>query len=70
LYLGGKLIPSLQWEIAVGFCQCGNEGRFEYLDRAFSSIHMVVMGLNNLQFAVVLGEKILDVFCCLIIQNV
>ncbi len=40
------------------------------MDHAFSGIHAVVMGLNNLQFAVVFDEKFLDVFRCLIIHNV
>jgi hypothetical protein len=56
--------------IAVVCCQCGNEGHFERLDCVFSGIHVVVMGLDDLQFAVVLGEKFLDVFCRLMINNI
>jgi hypothetical protein len=70
LNLRGKSIPQLEGEITI-CCRKGcNERRLECLNCAFGGINSMIMGFNNLQLAVVLGEDFFDVLRCLIIHDV
>jgi hypothetical protein len=70
LDLGGKSIPQLEQELAVRSCQSSYERRFDHLNRSLSGIHPIIMGFNNLQFAIVFVKEFLDVSCCLIVHDV
>ncbi len=70
LDLRGKSILQLEGEITIGCHEGCNERRLECLNRTFCGIDLMIMGFDDLQLAVLLGENIFDVLRCLIIHNV
>ncbi len=49
--LGCQPVPQLEWEITIGCCKGLNKRIFKCLYCAFSCIHVVIMGLNELKRA-------------------
>jgi hypothetical protein len=70
LDLWGKPVPQLEGEITIGCCQGSNERRLEGLNCPFGGVNTMVMWFDNLQLAVILGEKFFDVPHHLIIHDV
>ncbi len=63
-------IPQLEWKVSVCCSQCCYESILESLDHMFSSVDAMVVGLHQLQLAIIFGKISLDVFCCLIIHDI
>ncbi len=70
LYLWGKVIPQLGWEITVHISKCHNKCCFKHLDHTISGVDVVIMWLYDLELAFILGGKFLGMLCGLIIHNV
>ncbi len=53
LNLWCQSIPQLEWKVAVCCSQCCNKSIFESLDHALSSVYAMVVGLHQLQLAII-----------------
>jgi hypothetical protein len=69
LYLGGKFVPQLNWEVGVGCAQCSNEMIFEGLDGSFGGIDAVVVWFYKLDTDLLGCEVCHDPFLCLIVHD-
>ena len=70
LYLGRYPVPQLDWEVLISGSKCSNKRVFPCLDCSLGGIHLVVVGFDQLQFALFLCEELLDVFCGLVVHDV
>jgi hypothetical protein len=60
----------LQRKIGVSCGERCDEGIFERLDGPFSGVDAMVVWLDQLQFAFVVGEKLFVLFCGLIVHHI
>ncbi len=67
---GAQFFPQLQRKIGISCGERCDEGIFERLDGPFSSVDAMVVRLNQLQFAFVVGEKLFDKFRGLIVHRI
>ena len=63
-------MPKVDGERGVSAGQDGDEVPFERLDCTFRRIHTVVVRFHQLELAFVLGEKLFDMLCRLIVHDV
>ena len=70
LDLQSKFIPQLDGKIAVGHAKRADESIFECLNCPFSSVDVMIMGLNELEVYLLRGEVGLDHFCSFIVHHV
>jgi hypothetical protein len=68
--LGRYSVPQLDWEVSISGSQRSNERVFPCLDCSFGGIHLVVVGFDQLQFALFLCEELLGVFRGLVVHYV
>jgi hypothetical protein len=70
LDLRSKFIPQLDGKIGIGRAERANESVFERLNCPFTSVGEMIMGLNELEAYLLLGEVGLDHFCSLIVHYI
>ena len=70
LDLWGEAIPQLEQEVAVCCCKGHDECCLKSMYSLFCCIQAVVVGLGDLQLAIILGEKFLDVFGSLVVHDI
>jgi hypothetical protein len=68
--LGGQLIPQLEWKVAVCCGEGHDESVLECLDHPFHDIDAVVVGFDELQFAIVLSQELFNIFSGFIVHDV
>jgi hypothetical protein len=65
-----QFVPQLKWELTVRGGQGSKKSILERLDCLLCRVDAVVMWLYKLQSAILLGEKLLNVFCGLVIHDI
>ena len=68
--LGCQAIPQLQWEVTVHCRKGGKECSLKSLDYSLRCIDPVIVRFDDLQLAIIFGEKIFDMFCSLIVHDI
>jgi predicted solute-binding protein len=65
-----QFVPQLKWKLTVRGGQGGDKSVLERLDCLLCRVDAVVMRLYELQSAILLGEKLFNVFCGLVIHDI
>jgi predicted solute-binding protein len=65
-----QFVPQLKWKLTVRGGQGGDKSILELLDYLLCRVDAVVMRLYKLQSAILLGEKLFNVFCGLVIHDI
>jgi hypothetical protein len=70
LYLVRYPVPQLDREVSISGGKSSNERVFPCLDCSFGGSHLVVVEFNKLQFALFLGEELLDMLRGLVVHDI